>query len=206
MLASINIIAAISLPFIAGSIGWFTNFLAVKMLFHPREAVHVLGFKIQGVFPKRQTFVAEKIGHLVANDLLASVEIFKHIGSEKNLNKIKLSLEDKLSNYFESTFVQKYPMAARLLPKKAKLRIQEEILEEVEKLVPVLIQSQVQHLESNLDIEDIITRKVNSLSGERLEKIIWDILAEEFKFIEWVGAFLGFTIGLIQVILGFILF
>tara|TARA_B110000037_G_C17054535_1_gene479186 strand:+ start:545 stop:1219 length:675 start_codon:yes stop_codon:yes gene_type:complete len=206
ILSSNHIAAAIALPFIAGSIGWFTNYLAVKMLFHPRKPVNFLGVHIQGVFPKRQSFVAEKIGQIVANDLLASDEIFRHIQGEGNLNKIKSGLSKKLSDYFELTFAQKYPMASRLLPKKAKIRIQEEILEEVEKLVPSLIQSQVYHLEDSLDIESIITSKVNQLSGEKLEKLLWDILAEEFKFIEWVGAILGFTIGLIQVALGFLLF
>jgi uncharacterized membrane protein YheB (UPF0754 family) len=44
------------------------------------------------------------------------------------------------------------------------------------------------------------------LSSEKLEKIIWDILAEEFKFIEWIGAVLGFTIGLVQVLIALIFF
>ena len=206
ILNSINIIVAIALPFIGGSIGWFTNYLAVKMLFHPREPISILGMEFQGVFPKRQATVAAKIGQLVANELLASEEIFKHIGSEQNLNKIKLNIGKILANYFDLTFVQKYPLAAKLLPNKAKLRIQEEILNEVDQVVPSMLQAQVNQLEKNLDIERVVALKVKQLSSKRLEKIIWSILADEFIFIEWVGAFLGFTIGLLQVLIGFILF
>mgnify|MGYP000961058036 FL=1 len=206
ILNSINIIVAIALPFIGGSIGWFTNYLAVKMLFHPREPISILGMEFQGVFPKRQATVAAKIGQLVANELLASEEIFKHIGSEQNLNKIKLNIGKILANYFDLTFAQKYPLAAKLLPNKAKLRIQEEILNEVDQVVPSMLQAQVSQLEKNLDIERVVALKVKQLSSKRLEKIIWSILADEFIFIEWVGAFLGFTIGLLQVLIGFIFF
>ncbi|MEZ4979183.1 MAG: DUF445 family protein, partial [Chitinophagales bacterium] len=54
------------LPIIAGLIGWLTNFLAVKMLFYPRNPKQILGITFHGVFPKRQAHVAEKVGELVA--------------------------------------------------------------------------------------------------------------------------------------------
>ena len=63
------------LPFIAAGIGWVTNYLAVKMLFHPRKEVRVLGFQIQGVFPKRQTALAEKLGDLVSEELFSIEEV-----------------------------------------------------------------------------------------------------------------------------------
>jgi len=65
-----------TLPFIAAIIGWFTNFLAVKMLFYPREKIKILFFELQGVFPKRQELLAVRIGKLVADDLL-SVKIYR---------------------------------------------------------------------------------------------------------------------------------
>ena len=39
------------LPVIAAAIGWGTNYLAVRMLFHPREERCILGLRVQGVFP-----------------------------------------------------------------------------------------------------------------------------------------------------------
>ena len=61
----------ILLPIIAAFIGWLTNYLAVKMLFHPRLPLQVLGFSIQGVFPKRQKQLADKLGSLVAEELFS---------------------------------------------------------------------------------------------------------------------------------------
>jgi len=38
-------------PVIAAIIGWGTNYLAVRMLFHPRQEKRILGLSFQGVFP-----------------------------------------------------------------------------------------------------------------------------------------------------------
>ncbi len=60
-----------TLPFIAAFIGWFTNYLAVKMLFHPRKPIRFLGMTIQGIFPKRQELFAQKLGVLVSKELIS---------------------------------------------------------------------------------------------------------------------------------------
>lgn len=196
-----KIVVVILLPLIAGLIGWFTNYLAVKMLFHPREPKKVLGITFHGVFPKRQAHVALKVGQLVANELLHMDDIFDKINNENTITSITSSLERKLDYYFDVTMVNKFPMASKFLPKKAKSKIKTEILSEVAAFAPDLIKHQVSQIENTLDIEAIITDKVNKLSSQKLEEVIWNILSTEFKFIEWVGALLGFMIGVIQVLI-----
>jgi len=55
---------------IAAHIGLATNYLAIKMLFHPRVPKKILGLSFQGIFPKRQNQFAEKLGTYVANELI----------------------------------------------------------------------------------------------------------------------------------------
>ncbi len=50
------------IPFISAFIGYFTNWIAIKMLFHPKNPVTVLGITFQGIFPKRQKQFAQKLG------------------------------------------------------------------------------------------------------------------------------------------------
>ena len=57
--------AWLSIPIISGSIGWFTNYIAVKMLLHPIEEKSFLGFKFQGVIPKRHHELADKIADAI---------------------------------------------------------------------------------------------------------------------------------------------
>lgn len=41
-----------SVPLIGGFIGWLTNWVAIKMLFYPREPKKILFVTFQGIFPK----------------------------------------------------------------------------------------------------------------------------------------------------------
>ena len=68
-----------SLPLVGALIGWFTNYLAVKMLFHPRDEKKILFLRIQGVFPKRQQALAHKVGMLVSSELISTGEIIEHL-------------------------------------------------------------------------------------------------------------------------------
>lgn len=57
-------------PLVGSVIGYFTNFLAVKMLFHPRNEVKVLGHTLPftpGVIPKGKPRLARAIGEAVGN-------------------------------------------------------------------------------------------------------------------------------------------
>ena len=73
------------------------------------------------------------------------------------------------------------------------------MLGEVEQLAPRLIADQVNNLDQVFDIEQIVTEKVTHLSPDKLEDLMMSIIEKELKFVELVGAVLGFIIGLIQI-------
>ncbi len=49
-----------------------------------------------------------------------------------------------------------------------------------------------------MDVETIVREKVEDFSSDKLEEMLLGILKREFRFIECVGAVLGFLIGLTQ--------
>ena len=59
--------------------------------------------------------------------------------------------------------------------------------------------SYMKNMESQLDLEKIVTEKVYGFSSDKLEAILNQIMTKEFKFIEIIGAILGFIIGIVQV-------
>jgi uncharacterized membrane protein YheB (UPF0754 family) len=189
------------LPVIAAAIGWFTNWIAVKMLFHPRKKIRILFFDIQGIFPKRQYAMAEKIGKLVASELLNTSDFKDRINDPKNLESINQSIEAKVDQYLDETFPTKYPMMSMLLGKKARLKMKGDFLKEVQSVTPVVIDKYMENLEGTFDVEKIVRQKVSLLSPITLENLIMGILKKEFQFIELIGAVLGFMIGVIQVLL-----
>ena len=190
-----------TLPFIAAIIGWFTNYIAVKMLFYPRKKIKILFFEIQGIFPKKHLILAEKIGRLVAEDLLSVKDIKDIINQPENISQINKKIENKIEEYLSNTFPSKFPVLSFFMRKKYRHKIKQAVMSELETMGPEMIDQTVSNLESSLDIEEFIRQRVTKFSTERMEKLILSVLAGEFRFIEWTGAILGFIIGLIQVVI-----
>jgi uncharacterized membrane protein YheB (UPF0754 family) len=190
-----------TLPLIGALIGWFTNYIAIKMLFHPRREIRIFFIPIQGVFPKRQKDFARKLGQIVSEELLSVQDITKHLKekatSEAILHHITLRLEEGITSRLPRVF----PMLAMLLTGDMTEKIKRVLLEQIASLNEELIDKLSGELEDELDMHRIVEEKVAAFSSDKLEEIVFAIMRREFKFVEMVGAILGFLIGVAQVLL-----
>lgn len=190
-----------TIPIISAIVGWFTNYLAVKMLFYPKEPWDFKLFKIQGIFPKNQRQVAEKIGKMVAEELLSSDDLRDRMHNPENLLSINQIVEAKIDYFLNVKFPRQYPITGLLFTEKRKAKMKGELMTEVEQSVPQVIDHYMSNLEDRFNVEEIIQERVAQLPSEKLEGLIMRLLKKEFTFIEWIGAVVGFLIGLVQVVL-----
>src|ERR1700739_4881148 len=82
--------------------GWVTTWIAIKMLFHPRKPIKIFGLNIQGIFPKNQQLIAQKLGQVVSKELLSFEEIEKKVTSPDNLQKLKPEIEAHVDNFLRN--------------------------------------------------------------------------------------------------------
>lgn len=71
---------------VGGVIGYFTNYIAVKMLFRPLKEIRVFGRALPftpGVIPKRRGDLARAVGNAVSESLLGRDELTRALTSEK---------------------------------------------------------------------------------------------------------------------------
>ncbi len=190
-----------TLPFIGALIGWLTNYIAIKMLFHPRDEKKILFIPIQGVFPKRQKDFARKLAQIVSQELISVEDLTTHLKekatSEAVLNHISLRLEEGISTRLPRAF----PMLAMMMSSDMTEKIKGFLLPQISSLNEELIDKLSDELEEELDIHRIVEEKVAAFSSDKLEEILFSIMRREFKFVEMVGAVLGFLIGVVQVLL-----
>ncbi|HMO32632.1 MAG TPA: DUF445 family protein [Lacibacter sp.] len=187
------------IPVISAFIGWFTNWVAIKMLFHPKEPRFVLGYRIQGIFPKRQEQFAVKLGKLVSDELLSFTDIEARITDPKNLEKILPHLEGHIDHFLRVKLSDSMPVISMFIGDKTIEKIKSVFIEELQNLFPTLIKKYVGQLQAELDLEQIVTDKVRNFSSDKLEAILYQVMAREFRFVELLGGILGFLIGLLQV-------
>ena len=185
-------------PLIATFIGWFTTWIAIYMLFHPRNPVRFLGITIQGVFPKRQRQVAEKLGSVVAKELLHFDEIASRLKDPEHLKGLTPTIEKHLDNFLHVKLKEKLPVISMFVGEGTMVKIKEGMLEEIGLLLPEIISQYTDSLSNQLDIEKIVTDKVANFSSDKLHNILQSVMKKEFWFLEVIAAVLGLVIGLIQ--------
>jgi uncharacterized membrane protein YheB (UPF0754 family) len=199
-----NITQFIITILLAAFTGWITTWIAIKMLFHPRRPINFLGLKIQGIFPKNQRLIAEKLGQVVGKELLSFDEIEAKVTNPENLQKLRPDIEAHIDNFLRNKLKDVFPMLSMLMGEKTIVQLKEAFLTELESLFPVLMKSYMNKLQHDLDLEKIVTEKVASFSSEKLEDILNQITKKEFKFLEVIGAVFGLLIGLAQVLVAYL--
>ena len=97
-------------------IGWFTNYLAIKLLFRPYKEVNLLFFKIQGLIPKRRDEIAENISEVVEKELISLDDIAeKFQNSEFNEEMIDELLDKIIGEKLQRSILEKNPLLKMLI-------------------------------------------------------------------------------------------
>lgn len=181
--------------------GWITTWIAIKMLFHPRNPVNIFGWKVQGIFPKNQQLIAQKLGQVVSKEFLSFAEIEAKVTSPDNLQKLKPEIEKHVDKFLREKLGELFPMLSMFIGEKTINQLKTAFLVELENLFPILMKNYMGKLEQDLDLEKIVTEKVAGFSSEKLEEILHQITKKEFQFLEVIGGIFGLLIGLLQVLL-----
>ncbi|HMU47004.1 MAG TPA: DUF445 family protein [Chitinophagaceae bacterium] len=189
------------IPVISAFIGWITNLVAIKMLFHPRNPRRFLGITFQGIFPKRQKQFAEKLGKIVSNEFLSFDDIEQKISNPDNLKKIMPLIENHVDDFLRSRLSDEMPIISMFVGDKTIQKLKGAFMKEIEILFPTVMKQYVSNLKTDLDIENIVITKVSGFSSDKLEELLYQIMSKEFRFVEIIGGIIGFLIGSVQVLI-----
>ena len=160
-----------------------------------------LGYSIQGVFPKRQKQLAEKLGYLVANELFSAKDISNEIQSLIATEQSMDLIGEKIEKTIRNKLVQSFPMLSMFLSDDMVVKVTNIFKTELRDFLIESSRDLSEKIEERLSIEQIVKEKVEAFSSDKLEEILNSIMKKEFRFIEIIGAILGFLIGCIQVCL-----
>jgi len=199
----IAVMRLMSVPLIGAFIGWLTNWVAIKMLFYPRQPKKILFMTFHGIFPKNKERIANKLGTVVQRDLINFNDIKERLKDPEALSNVKAELTARVDTALRER-IEKMRIK-NVVPEQLIQATNRVIVKEIEQNLPTLIDSSISKVEGKLNIHDIVVKKVRNFSDEKLEQLLLDITSKEFKFIELIGGVLGFAIGVIQLLISGIL-
>ena len=167
-------------PLVGASLGFITNFIAIKLLFRPLKKI--LG--IQGLLPRRKIEIAQKVGDIVNDYLVNSNDIRKELNRD--------SLEKAVDNYLNKN---KSPLwDIPVMRKVAKNIIVTFLIDNDGYFNKKIIESIIH----NEMVSNIVRNKIEEFDISQLESIVKKASGPELNFIIITGAILGFIIGLLE--------
>lgn len=101
-----TIIKYLAGPVIGAVIGYFTNYLAVKMLFRPRRPKYLLGKQLPftpGAIPKGKDRLARAAGQIVANNLVTEEDLADRLLSSDMEGAVVEKILDTMDHDVQST-------------------------------------------------------------------------------------------------------
>ncbi len=188
-----------AIPAIGGVIGYLTNRLAVKMIFRPIKPINILGFRLQGLMPRRQADMAKSIGAVVGDHLVRHEDLARGLDSVDMESILMELLDHGLGPKIQE--LRGLPLIGGFLTEAR-----------IEDLRKSIISSLVEHkgkimdkleaaLEKGLDVQALVADKVAAFPLDKLEALVLQVAAKELRAIEFLGGVLGILIGIGQVAL-----
>ena len=88
-------------PLVGGVIGYVTNDIAIRMLFRPHTAKHIMGWRVPftpGIIPKEKERIAEAVGTVISDNLMSEAVLEKYLLSDNMVNRVRTSIVDFIAN------------------------------------------------------------------------------------------------------------
>ncbi|MEK7803291.1 MAG: DUF445 family protein, partial [Deltaproteobacteria bacterium] len=189
----------IFIPPIAGAaIGWFTNYVAIKMLFKPYTPVNLFGYKLQGLIPKRRKDIAHSIAKTIERELVSAKDFTAILEGIEWKEEVEKAVDEIIEHRFKAGKIKRIPLIG-LISENLTYHIKYLLTKEVIKHIDEKKGSFVEKFHDKVNMKELLVTRIDSLDIKRFEALLTDFIARELRHIEWLGGVLGLIIGLMQV-------
>ncbi|MEM7355573.1 MAG: hypothetical protein AAF657_32465 [Acidobacteriota bacterium] len=187
-----------SIPFVAGFVGWSTNWAAIQLTFLPLEFIGrkpYLGW--QGIIPSKAAKMAGIFVDSTMDKLGTLPELFEQMEPAKIAAQIEKVIGPRLERYTDEIVLAENPILWRRTPQVVKQRIYQRIRDRFPGLVQNLMAEANETIEDLIDFKHMITERLVE-DPALLNRLFLESGAKEFRFIVRSGLYFGFLFGLVQ--------
>lgn len=191
----------LSMPFVAGMIGYVTNVIAIKMMFYPLEFFGIkepwLGW--QGIVPRKCEKMARIACDTMVPTLITEREIFEQLDPKEVARIMGPPDREQLVALVDEIMMEHNPELWRALPRRLKDTVVARIKVDNERVVQRVFRQIIEDLEKVFDLKEMV---VNALMRDKalINRIFLETGHKEFRFIGHCGFYFGFLFGIFQMI------
>ncbi|MGH3759739.1 DUF445 domain-containing protein [Actinophytocola sp.] len=189
------------LPVFGAIIGWFTDWLAIKLVFFPRRPKRFGPLRLHGVFQRRRDEVAKQYAEIVARDVMTVPNIVDAVLRGPRSDLLLTMIRRVIETTIDEQAGAAKPVIAVAVGADTYVEMKHAAADRALRYLPDTMLHAKDYATDALDIRDTIATRMRRLTRVEYE----GLLRPAFRQDEWkliaVGAVIGAVIGELQVLL-----
>ncbi len=188
------------IPVFGGLTGWFSDWLALKMVFRPKQPTRYLGlFTWQGLFLRRRHEVAADYARLIAQRVLTPAAILDALLTGPLSDRLYAMIQREVSDAVDREAGLAQPFVVGAVGTRQFLAVKRVVAAGVIEALPAAMQHAHGYVAEALDLENMLTEKMRRLTVDEFEALLRPAFQQDEWILIAVGAALGFLVGELQV-------
>jgi len=188
------------MPLFGGLTGWLSDWLALKMVFRPKEPTRYLGlFTWQGLFIKRRQEVASEYGRLMAQRVLTPSAIMASVLSGPLSDRLYTMIQNEVRAAIDEQAGFARPLVVLSVGGEKYLEMKRLVAGKIVERLPEAMRHVEAYAFEALDIENTLKSKMAQLTVDEYEGLLRPAFQQDEWILIAVGAALGFLVGEMQV-------
>lgn len=192
-------------PWIMPGFGFVTGFasdwLALNLIFIPREPKKIFGVSIHGVLHAQREVVTRDYARLLATDLFAPEVMMETILQGPTSERLFALIDKEVSNAIDAQAGVTRPLITLAIGTKRYREVKDTVVQMLLQRLPDTMADARDYAVKTLDVENLVIDKMDKLTPEQYESILRPVFKDDEMLMVMVGAVLGFLVGELQVVM-----
>lgn len=205
MMMGYEVFAYLSIPVVAGLVGWITNWLAIQLTFYPLEYRGIppfLGW--QGIIPSK----SKRMATLCVDSTLSRIgsvdEVIEQMNPRVIVDHILQTLQPRVPELVDEVMLVRHDTLWRNLPAPVKAAVYKRVESRLPNIMDDLLADIGPKIETLFDLKQLVIDTLEQ-DTKLLNRIFLDCGRQEFAFIIKSGFWFGGFFGLLQMLLWYFL-
>ncbi len=182
--------------------GWFTDWLALKMVFNPKQPVRYFGlFEWQGLFLKRRKEIAGDYGALIAKEILTPHNVINAVLRGPLSDRLFAMVQREVQHVLDQQTGVARPFVVLAVGSTRYQEMKRLVSEKIMERLPETMAYMENYAEDAMDIRNTMVTKMQELSAEEFEGLLRPAFEQDEWILIAVGAALGFGVGELQLLM-----
>lgn len=176
-------------------VGWFTDWLALKMIFNPKRPITVFGWHIQGLFLKRRREVAADYGTLIADEIITPRKVIEAILRGPMSDRVFAMIRREVQAAMDRSAGVARPLVLVTIGSARYRQMKATIAAKIMQRLPETMAYVEDYARETMDIRNVLREKMQDLDELQFEALIRPAFEQDEWILITVGAALGFFMG-----------